>query len=294
MAEPTLIEAAGAMLSDRLVLVYVGFFILFAALELAFGVNREPAAAARGRMVVNFGLPTIFALVGAIVPFGVTTSAVLAQQQHWGLFNHVAAPPLAVFAVALLSRTGLGYLFHRLSHAVPLLWRFHTVHHADPHVDVSLGLRHHPLEMVPGLAVYATGTMLLGLPVWAVALVEGLLIAANYSDHLDVRLRPRATRFLSWLFVTPDIHRLHHSAARAQADSNYGSFLILWDRLFGTYRQPHAEPVRRYGLDDVDAGRANNLWSQLLLPFGSGGLRTGPPETRRRWRRARRPHSRLP
>ena len=150
------------------------------------------------------------------------------------------------------------------------------------------------LEMVPGLAVYASGTILLGLPVWAVALVEGLLIVANYSDHLDIRLPPRAGRWISRVFVTPDIHRVHHSAARAQADSNYGSILILWDRLFGSYRRPEAETITRYGLDEVGTERANSLWSQLALPFVRTEIRPDPPETQPRSRRARRPHSRLP
>lgn len=282
MADPTLIEAAGAMLSDRLAFAYLGFFMLFAIIEAAFGENRDPAAAARGRIVVNFSLPVISALIGAIVPFGVTTSAILAAREHWGLFNQIAAPPLAVFAVALVARTGLGYLVHRLSHSVPWLWRIHKVHHADPHVDVSLSLRHHPLELLPGLVAYAAGTILLGLPVWAVALVEALLIGASYCDHLDVRLPPRAARLLSGLFVTPDVHRLHHSAERAQTDSNYGSFLILWDRLFGSYRRPDRETIRRYGLDEVDAGRANSLWSQLALPFARAGVRPVPPETQPR------------
>jgi len=265
--EPTLIEAVGAMLSDKLFIAYVGFFILFAAAEAAFSESRDPAAAARGRMVVNFSLPIVSALIALVVPFGVTTSAILAAREHWGLFNQIAAPPLAVLAAALVARTGLGYLVHRLSHAVPLLWRLHKIHHSDPHIDVSLSLRHHPLELLPGLAAYSAGTILLGLPVWAVALVEALLIGASYSDHLDVRLPPRAARLLAALFVTPDVHRLHHSAERVQTDSNYGSLFIAWDRLFGTYRAPEKETVARYGLDDVDPAAANSLWAQLALPF---------------------------
>jgi len=280
--DPNPIEAFGAMLSDRLVFAYIGFFILFAAVEAVFGMSRDPASAARGRIVVNFSLPIVSALIAAIVPFGVTTSAILAAREHWRLFNQIAAPPLAILAVALVARTGLGYLVHRLSHAVPLLWRLHKIHHSDPHVDVSLSLRHHPLELLPGLAAYSAGTILLGLPVWAVALVEALLIGAGYCDHLDVRLPPRAARLLAGLFVTPDVHRLHHSAERVQTDSNYGSLLIAWDRLFGTFRAPEREVVARYGLEEVDAAAANSLWAQLILPFRpvAPGRRAGAAEAR--------------
>lgn len=267
MDEPNLIEALGAMLSERLVVAYVGFFLLFAAVEAAFGQGRDPGSAARGRIVVNFSLPIVSALIALVIPFGVTTSAAIAGREHWGLFNQIEAPALVVLLAALVARTGLGYLVHRLSHAVPLLWRLHKIHHSDPHVDISLSLRHHPLELLPGLVAYAAGTIVLGLPIWSVALVEALLIAASYSDHLDIRLPPRAARLLAALFVTPDVHRLHHSAERAQADSNYGSLLIAWDRLFGTFRPPEHEPVVRYGLADVDPAAANSLWAQLALPF---------------------------
>jgi sterol desaturase/sphingolipid hydroxylase (fatty acid hydroxylase superfamily) len=261
------LQALGLWLTANLAVFYVALFIAFAAAEAAFSKGRDPGSEAPGRLIVNFSLPIASALFALIIPFGVTTSAILAEQQQWGLFHQIAAPPLLVLVAALLSRTGLGYLVHRLSHGVPWLWRLHKVHHSDPHVDISLSLRHHPLELIPGLLAYAAGTLLLGLPLWSVALVEVGLIAAGYSDHLDIRLPPRAARLLRAVFVTPDVHRIHHSAERAQADSNYGSLLILWDRLFGTYRRPEAEIVRRYGLDEVDAHHANSLWSQLALPF---------------------------
>jgi sterol desaturase/sphingolipid hydroxylase (fatty acid hydroxylase superfamily) len=265
--EANQLDRLGMLLAGNLAIFYVGFFIAFAVLEAAFSKGRDPGSAAHGRLVVNFSLPIASGLVALIVPFGVTTSAFLAEQQQWGLFHQIDAPPLIVLIAAMLSRTGLGYLVHRLSHAVPWLWRLHKVHHSDPHVDISLSLRHHPLELIPGLLAFSAGTLLLGLPVWSVALVEAVLIAASYSDHLDVRLPSRAARWLRFLFVTPEVHHVHHSAARAQTDSNYGSLLICWDRLFGTYREPETEIVRRYGLDEIDAGQANSLWAQLALPF---------------------------
>jgi sterol desaturase/sphingolipid hydroxylase (fatty acid hydroxylase superfamily) len=271
LRDPNILETMGRLASDNLAAAYVGFLLLFALLELLFDRDREPGSAAGGRLIVNFSLPAFSSLLALVIPFGVTTAAAIAEQGHWGLFNRIAAPPLLILLAALLSRTGIGYFVHRLSHSVPLLWRVHKVHHADPHVDISLSLRHHPLEILPGLVGYSMGAVLLGLPVWAVALVEALLIAASYSDHLHIRLPPRAARLLRALFVTPDVHHLHHSAERAQTDSNYGSLLIVWDRLFGTYRSPEVEVVRRYGLDDVELAAANSLWAQLALPFRQNG-----------------------
>lgn len=282
MPDANQLQALGLWLTANLAVFYVAFFIAFAAVEAAFSKGRDPGSAAHGRLIVNFSLPIASALFALIIPFGVTTSAILAEQQQWGLFHQVDAPALLVLIAALLSRTGLGYLVHRLSHKLPWLWRLHKVHHSDPHIDISLSLRHHPLELIPGLLAYSAGTLLLGLPLWSVALVEAALIAAGYCDHLDIRLPPRPGRLLRALFVTPEIHHIHHSAERAQTDSNYGSLLIFWDRLFGTYRRPDAEIVDRYGLDEVEAGRANSLWSQLALPFARAGVRTTPPETQPR------------
>lgn len=276
MAGADQLQRLGLLFAGNLAAAYVAFFIAFAALEAAFSPGRDPGSAAHGRLIVNFSLPIASALVALVVPFGVTSSAILAEQRQWGLFHQIAAPPLIVLAATILSRTGLGYLVHRLSHGLPWLWRLHKVHHSDPHVDISLSLRHHPLELLPGLLAFSAGTFLLGLPLWSVALVEAVLIAAGYSDHLDVQLPPRAARLLRLLFVTPEVHHLHHSAAPAQADSNYGSLLICWDRLFGTYCEPDTEIVPSYGLDEVDAGRAHNLWAQLALPFARVARSPGP------------------
>jgi sterol desaturase/sphingolipid hydroxylase (fatty acid hydroxylase superfamily) len=279
LRDPDQLEALGTFFAGNLSVAYLAFFLVFAGIEAGFGKGGEPAAAMPGRMIVNFSLPIMAAFLALVVPFGVTTAAIVAGRSQWGLFNWIVAPPLVILAAAMLSRTGFGYLVHRLSHRVPLLWRLHKVHHADPHVDISLALRHHPLEPLPGLAGYAVGTLLLGLPVWAVALVEATLIAASYSDHLDLLLPPRAARLLQLLLVTPDVHRLHHSADRAQTDSNYGSLLILWDRLFGSYRAPEEESIRRYGLDEVGEGEANSLAVQLALPFlpAAGRRTSGEP-----------------
>jgi len=261
------IETLGALLAGNFEAAYIALFIIFAALEAWFSKGRDPGSEAPGRLVVNFSLPVLMALMALVIRVGVTSSAILAEQRQWGLFHQIEAPTIVILAATLLSRTGLGYLVHRLSHEIPWLWRLHKVHHTDPHIDVSLGLRHHPLELLPSLAAFSAGTVLLGSPLWSVALVEMALIATSYSDHLDIRLPARAASLLQTVFVTPEVHRIHHSADRTQSDSNYGSLLILWDRLFGTYREPETETVLRYGLEEIGIAEANGLWAQLMLPF---------------------------
>ncbi len=267
MDDRHLLEILGGAAAGHFAAIWIGLFVLFAALEAAFGQARDPASADRGRLTVNFGLAIGTALLMLAVPFGLTSAAILAEERGWGLFAHIAAPAPVIVAAALLARTGLAYFVHRASHAIPLLWRLHKVHHTDPCVDVSLGLRHHPLELLPGLAVFTGGVLLLGIPAWAVMLVEIVLVAGSYWEHLDLRLSPRVSRAVRSLAVTPEAHAIHHSAAPAQAHCNFGTVLTIWDRLFKTWRSPDAETVARYGLVDIEPAAANNLWAQLAAPF---------------------------
>ena len=149
MQEANQLERLGMLLAGNLAIAYVGFFVAFAGLEAAFSKGRDPGSSAHGRLIVNFSLPIASGLIALIIPFGVTTSAYFAEQRQWGLFHQIDAPALIVLIAAMLSRTGLGYLVHRLSHAVPWLWRLHKVHHCDPHVDISLSLLPRPIQERP-------------------------------------------------------------------------------------------------------------------------------------------------
>jgi sterol desaturase/sphingolipid hydroxylase (fatty acid hydroxylase superfamily) len=127
------------------------------------------------------------------------------------------------------------YLVHRCEHAVPLLWRFHALHHSDPDVDVTTSVRHHPVEYILTSAVYWIAMIALGIPV-VVVLSHGLAVFGTAAvQHGNIRLPERVERWLQPVLVTSDLHRIHHSVAFAEANSNYGAVLSIWDRLFGTY-----------------------------------------------------------
>jgi len=159
------------------------------------------------------------------------------------------------------------YWLHRAFHKIPLLWRIHRVHHSDPYFDISLGVRQHPFILLASLPVYILGVVALGLPVWAAIFVDILMIAAAFWEHVDAPLPKRLARVLGLFFVTPGIHHIHHSSWRRQTDSNFGTGLIIWDRLFGTYLNPEQETIERIGLGDANDLVADSLWKQLCLPF---------------------------
>ena len=146
----------------------------------------------------------------------------------------IAAAGLS-FAAGFLLLDLMRYLVHRCEHTVPFLWRFHALHHSDPDVDVTTSVRHHPIEYVLASAVYWLAVILLDVPV-VVVVSHGLAVFGMAAiQHGNIRLPARLERWLQPVVVTVDMHRTHHSVSFAEANSNYGAVLSIWDRLFGSY-----------------------------------------------------------
>jgi sterol desaturase/sphingolipid hydroxylase (fatty acid hydroxylase superfamily) len=168
--------------------------------------------------------------------------AVIAEQRGWGLLHAVGPlPPVLVVPVAIVLLDFAIYLQHVLFHAVPVLWRVHRVHHADIDVDVTTGSRFHPVEILVSMLIKVIAISALGPSPMAVLLFEGLLNAGSLFNHANLRLPPRLDRALRLVVVTPDMHRVHHSASGVETNMNFGFTFPWWDHLCGTYRaQPAA------------------------------------------------------
>jgi len=176
------------------------------------------------------------------------------------------------------------YLQHVMVHAVPLLWRLHRVHHADLDYDVTTGARFHPLEIILSLLIKFAVILLLGPPLVAVVIFEVLLNATAMFNHGNVSLPPAVDRWIRWLLVTPDMHRVHHSIEDDETNSNFGFNLPWWDRLLGTYRaQPRSgHQGMVIGIRTFRATRqCVSLPGMLKIPF-SGGIQ-GYAINRRQW-----------
>jgi len=182
---------------------------------------------------------------------------------------------------------------HGATHEIPILWRLHRVHHADPDIDVTTGIRFHPFEIVLSMAYKMVVVIALGPTAFAVFLFEALLNSMSLATHANLRLPKRIDAAIRLVLVTPDMHRVHHSAERDETDSNFGFNLSVWDRIFGTYRsQPRAGHTgMTIGLSEYpDESPTHFAWS-LLLPFrgtsgrerfgradGASGARQSEPE----------------
>ncbi len=214
--------------------VFAAVLVAMVALEQAF--PRRPQRLAWRRWPSNLGLVAVATiLVRLAAPAGAVGVALWAQAQGLGLFPALGVPFVVATPVAVVALDLLVYLQHRAFHAVPALWRLHRVHHADPELDASSGLRFHPVEILLSLGIKAVAVVALGAPPEAVLLFEVLLNATSMFNHANLGMPGWLDRPLRWLLVTPDMHRVHHSEIRHEMDSDFGFCLSWWDRLFGTY-----------------------------------------------------------
>lgn len=179
-------------------------------------------------------LNTIVARV--LLPTTAIGLAIYAEQSGWGFFNAHSFPAWFAVVTSVVLLDLAIYLQHVLFHAVPLLWRLHRMHHADLHFDATTGLRFHTVEILLSFVLKYAVIAALGAPALAVLIFEVLLSSTSIFNHANVALPVWFDRYLRWLIVTPDMHRVHHSVHPNETNSNFGFNLPWWDRLFGTYR----------------------------------------------------------
>ena len=251
-------------------LQYLVYFGLLAGLGVveSLAPGRDGAAERARRWPANFGLTALNVVVLGALPVSGLAAAVIAQRQGWGLLQRYSLPFTATLAVSLLARSFASYVVHVAMHKVPVLWRVHRVHHTDVFLDVSTTVRFHPLEFLIQLGPTALVIVGLGLPPWTIMLYELVDTATNLFIHANARVPARLDAWLRHLLVTPDMHRVHHSALWPETDSNYGVVVPWWDRLFGTYRAAVRNPEdTRLGLEECQDRRASSLAWLLSLPF---------------------------
>jgi sterol desaturase/sphingolipid hydroxylase (fatty acid hydroxylase superfamily) len=221
---------------------FVAVFVLLAAAEALFP-RRDRAVTRRWRWPTNITLVALNALLLRVAfPVTAVGVALVAEHQGWGLLHAVGPlPTLLAIGVAIVLLDMAIYLQHVLFHAVPVLWRLHRMHHADLDVDVTTGSRFHPGEIGLSMLLKFASIAALGASPLAVLSFEILLNAGSMFDHANLRLPLSADRVLRLFVVTPDMHRVHHSAAATEANTNFGFTFPWWDHLCGTYRaQPAA------------------------------------------------------
>jgi len=277
------------MSSSTETIIRLGFFagVLLAMTAWEFVAPRRRLIARKPlRWMSNLGLVALNAiLIRLVLPLTTLGTAALAHERGWGLLQQVGLAEWLKFVIGVAALDFAIYVQHVVFHAVPLLWRLHMVHHADLDFDVTTGLRFHTLEIVLSALIKIGVVFALGPPVWAVLTFEVALNATSMFSHGNVRLPARLDSLLRLVVVTPEMHRVHHSVERREANTNFGFNLPWWDYLLGTY---HAQPAAGHegmqiGVTHLREERTvERLPSMLLLPFvgGTGGYPSGEREDR--------------
>jgi sterol desaturase/sphingolipid hydroxylase (fatty acid hydroxylase superfamily) len=233
---------------------------------------RRPASLGRwARWPSNLGIVALnTAVVRLLLPTTAVALALVGEREGWGLLHHFALPGWLTLTLAVIALDLVVYLQHVMVHAVPALWRLHRVHHADLHFDVTTGARFHPIEILLSMLIKLAAILVIGPSPEAVVVFEVLLNATAMFNHGNVRLPAAVDRWLRWIVVTPDMHRVHHSVEDDETNSNFGFNLPWWDRLFGTYRdQPRGgHHGMTIGIRDWrDPRQVDQLPGMLALPF---------------------------
>ena len=179
------------------------------------------------------------------------------------------------FGILFLDLIG-AYLPHWLEHKIKPLWMIHLVHHSDHHVDTTTANRHHPFESLIRFTFTLFGVFLIGANIGIVMLYQSLSLISTQFNHANIKLPKKFDLFLSYLFVSPDMHKTHHHYRLPYTDSNFGNIFSIWDRLFGTYMSFNREKLI-YGVDvffDKEAnGKISHLLKQPFQPYSKPSLK---------------------
>jgi len=223
--------------------------------------------------VKHAGINIFFTLTTIIINFALAfillRSSDWAVANHFGILQWLPQMPLWLFAIAgllLLDLIG-AWLVHWAEHKVKWMWRFHLVHHTDTHVDTTSANRHHPGESVFRFVFTTAGVVLAGAPMWLVFMYQSISVLLSQFNHANIVIPKWLDKAMSWVFVSPDMHKVHHHYVQPYTDSNYGNIFSIWDRLFGTFMTLDRDKLI-YGIDTHMKPEENDRLSNLLkVPF---------------------------
>ena len=223
--------------------------------------------------IKHAGVNIFFTITSIIVNF--VLAFILLQSANWSVQNHVGIlqwlPEMPLWAftiVGLLLLDLIGAWFvHWTEHKVKWMWRFHLIHHSDTHIDTTSANRHHPGESVFRFIFTTMGIVIAGAPMWMVFMYQAISVLLSQFNHANIVIPKWLDNTMSWVFVSPDMHKVHHHYVLPYTDSNYGNIFSIWDRIFGTFMTLDRDKIV-YGIDTHMKPEENaRLGSLLKIPF---------------------------
>jgi sterol desaturase/sphingolipid hydroxylase (fatty acid hydroxylase superfamily) len=242
----------------------IGFL---AAVGLAVGLQRlRPHTRLNGSWRTNGAFWAInVAVMGIVCGACACTVALWAKAAGVGLFNAVTVDPWSGVAVTIFALDLVSYAWHRANHQISFLWRFHQVHHSDPAFTTSTAVRFHPGELLLSLPLRLAAVVALGASPVGIVVFEILFAVANLFEHGNIDLPLRLERRLAYLWITPALHRRHHSTKLHELNRNFGTIFVFWDRALRTYLENSSAQKVTAGLPY--SAEVSSLRQALVLPF---------------------------
>jgi sterol desaturase/sphingolipid hydroxylase (fatty acid hydroxylase superfamily) len=208
-------------------------------------------------------------IVNFVLAFILLKSADWATQNNFGILQWLPELPLwatAIVGLLLLDLIGAWFI-HWTEHKVKWMWRFHLVHHSDTNVDTTSANRHHPGESVFRFIFTTMGIVIAGVPMWLVFMYQAMSVLLSQFNHANIVIPKWLDNAMSWILVSPDMHKVHHHYVLPYTDSNYGNIFSIWDRIFGTFMTLDRDKII-YGIDTHMKPEENaRLGSLLKIPF---------------------------
>ncbi|WP_423736943.1 sterol desaturase family protein [Chitinophaga caseinilytica] len=226
----------------------------------------------RNNRFKHAGTNLFFTLTTALVNLGFAFLIVKVSDwtasEPFGLLYLFGMPAWLHCLLAVMMMDFIGaWLVHWVQHKTAWMWHFHKIHHTDTAVDATTALRHHPVESVFRVGALLLAIFTMGVPMWMVMFYQSLSAFMSQFNHANIHLPQAVDRALSWVIVSPDMHKVHHSRYQRETDSNYANIFSIWDRLFGTFVTVKDTTRLRYGLDEYLDERYQQIGPLLKTPW---------------------------
>jgi len=227
----------------------------------------------RYRKIQHAGLNIFFTITTVVVnflfAFFIVKASVYTNEHGLGLLNMVKMPIWLYILFGLMIMDFVSsWLIHWIQHRIKWMWKFHLIHHTDTWVDTTTANRHHPGESIFRAIFTFIAVAISGAPIWLIFMYQFLSVLFSQFNHANISIPRWLDKGMSWIFVSPDMHKVHHHYAQPLTDKNYGNIFSWWDRLFGTYVDIKDITTLRYGIDTHLSETENNSLGKLLkIPF---------------------------
>lgn len=228
----------------------------------------KPPKERKAHGVKNIIVASINALVIVILFSGITLIVSnYTEKNNFGFVHLFNLSEIQYSIIAFIIMDMWNYTWHRINHKIPFLWRFHKMHHSDPNMDATTSVRFHFGEIIISSTLRLAVILMVGIPIWVLIFYDTTLLICTIFHHSNIQLPDKVDTFIRTVIVSPNMHKVHHSRIKIETDSNYSSFLTIWDRIFGSFRLKDDYSEINFGLDNYDREEKQSLIGLIKTPL---------------------------